>query len=291
MIDDERAKEDAAFPMLKSVCAVHSSALAYKDLCKEFSEVDTLIRKVSGISSFFHASAVRTTKYFDIRWSEFTAGLIDAILNSWRALMVFCERSEEDQANGFVKLLSNKGNLMLMCLLGDVLLLLKVFQKRLQADDITIVDIVSETKKLLAKLDKLHQRQRIGGWEEKFSQSYNEEDGTFFGTVLWQKERRTRQRNLFVSKTRALSAVKVEVLLSLRNFMEGRLDIDDLAKESFSSFVKFSASEENIREVHASVAPDLDLLSLAQQYEDVQESNLNKSNPKVVLQTLARTMT
>ena len=206
-------------------------------------------------------------------------------------LMVFCERSEEDQANGFVKLLSNKGNLMLMCLLGDVLFLLKVFQKRLQADDITIVDIVSETKKLLAKLDKLHQRQRIGGWEEKFSQSYNEEDGTFFGTVLWQKERRTRQRNLFVSKTRALSAVKVEVLLSLRNFMEGRLDIDDLAKESFSSFVKFSASEENIREVHASVAPDLDLLSLAQQYEDVQESNLNKSNPKVVLQTLARTMT
>ena len=48
--------------MLKSVCAVHSSALAYNDLCKEVSEVDILIRKVSGISSFFHASAVRTTE-------------------------------------------------------------------------------------------------------------------------------------------------------------------------------------------------------------------------------------
>jgi hypothetical protein len=62
LIDDERAKEVVTFPMLKSVCAVHSSALAYHDLCKDVSEVDTLIRKVSGISSFFHASAVRTAE-------------------------------------------------------------------------------------------------------------------------------------------------------------------------------------------------------------------------------------
>ena len=61
--------------------------------------------------------------------------------------MVFCERSEEEQAKGFGKLLPNKDNLMLMCLLGDVLFLLKVLQKKLQGDDITIVDIVPETKK------------------------------------------------------------------------------------------------------------------------------------------------
>ena len=66
---------------------------------------------------------------------------------------------------------------------------------------------------------------------------------------------------------RAFSAVRVEVLLFLRNFMETRLDIDDRAKESFSSFVKFSANEEDIREVHASVAPDLILRSLAQQHD------------------------
>ena len=34
--------------------------------------------------------------------------------------MVFSERSEEEQAKGFGKLLSYKDNLMLMCLLGDV---------------------------------------------------------------------------------------------------------------------------------------------------------------------------
>ena len=62
LIDDERVKKEATFPMLRSVCAVHSSALAYHDLCKNVSEVDTLIREVSGIFPFFHASAVRTAE-------------------------------------------------------------------------------------------------------------------------------------------------------------------------------------------------------------------------------------
>ena len=59
LIDDERAREEASFPLLKSVCAVQSSVLAYHDLCKNVSEVDTLIRIVSGIFSFFHLSTVR----------------------------------------------------------------------------------------------------------------------------------------------------------------------------------------------------------------------------------------
>lgn len=41
----------------------------------------------------------------------------------------------------------------------------------MQADDIKIVDIVPETKKLMAKLDKLHQHSLIGSWKEKFSKA------------------------------------------------------------------------------------------------------------------------
>ena len=126
--------------------------------------------------------------------------------------MVFCQRSEEEQAKGFGKLLSNKDNLMLMCLLGDVLFLLKVFQKKLQGDDITIVDIVPKTKKFIAKIDKLQQRPVLGGWEDEFSQSYDEENQTFLGRVLWHKKRRPSRRNIYVSETRAFSAIKVEVL-------------------------------------------------------------------------------
>ena len=98
--------------------------------------------------------------------------------------MVFCE---EEQAKGFGKLLSNKDNLMLMCLLGDVLFLLKVFQKKLQGDDTTIVDIVPETKKFIAKIDKLQQRPILGGWEDKFSQSYDEENEIFLGEFCGRK--------------------------------------------------------------------------------------------------------
>ena len=68
--------------------------------------------------------------------------------------------------------------------------------------------------------------------------------------------------------------------------MKTRLNIDDQAKENFSSFVKFTASEADIREIHASVAPDLDLRYRAQEYEDVQESTMHKSNPKALLQNL-----
>ena len=58
-----------------------------------------------------------------------------------------------------------------------------MFQKKLQGDDITIVDIVPETK-FIAKIDKLQQRPILGRLEDKFSQSYDEGNETFFGRVL-----------------------------------------------------------------------------------------------------------
>jgi hypothetical protein len=45
--------------------------------------------------------------------------------------------------------------------------------KKLQGDNITIVVIVLEAKKFIAKINKLHQRPVLGGWEDKFPQSYN----------------------------------------------------------------------------------------------------------------------
>ena len=65
---------------------------------------------------------------------------------------MYCDKPEEEQAKGFGKLLSNKHNLMLMCLRGDFLFLLNVFQKKLQGNDITIVDILPETEKFIAKI-------------------------------------------------------------------------------------------------------------------------------------------
>ena len=67
--------------------------------------------------------------------------------------------------------------------------LLKNFQKRLQSDDITIVDIVPESEKFLKKLEKLNEKELLGGWEEGFSTNHNKDNCPFSGTTLWQKER------------------------------------------------------------------------------------------------------
>lgn len=108
LLDDEREKLDVNFPLLKSICAVHSTANAYKNLCKSVPEIEHLVKKLSGITTFFHASAKRTSelekvgakenltvlripKYFEVRWSEFTSALLDAVLCSWQALVKFYE--------------------------------------------------------------------------------------------------------------------------------------------------------------------------------------------------------
>ena len=105
LLDDDRRKLDIDTPLLKSVCAVHSTANAYKDLhanaCKSVPEIDHLVKKLAAISTYFHVSAKQTIelekvakvegltvrlfpKYFEVRWAEFTAALLDAILCSWK---------------------------------------------------------------------------------------------------------------------------------------------------------------------------------------------------------------
>ena len=110
----------------------------------------------------------RIPKYFEVRWSEFTAALLDAILCSWQALAKFCEEQHDTEGNKFLKLLTNKDNTLRMCFVADLLFLLKVFQKKLQSDSLIIVDIESEAEKFQKSLDKLGTRSLLGGWEEPF---------------------------------------------------------------------------------------------------------------------------
>ena len=52
LLDDEREKLHVTFPLFKSICAVHSTANAYKDLCKSVPEIEHLVKKLSGIKHF-----------------------------------------------------------------------------------------------------------------------------------------------------------------------------------------------------------------------------------------------
>ena len=54
LLDDEHDALKIEKSILKSVCVVLSSALAFKDLCKEVHELHVLITKLSEVSSYFH---------------------------------------------------------------------------------------------------------------------------------------------------------------------------------------------------------------------------------------------
>ena len=83
--------------------------------------------------------------------------------------------------------------------------------------------------------------------------------------------------------------IRNESILSLKKFLDNRLDIDQKASAAFTPFTNFSALEEDIRDVHKSIAPDLDLANLAIQYQDVQDcATLCKDNPYILLQNLLK---
>ena len=306
LLDDEREKADVNFPLLKSVCAVHSTANAYKDLCKSVPEIDHLVNKLSGIAKFFHSSAQRTTeleqiaktedltvrsipKYFEVRWSQFTAALLDSILYSRRALVNFCMNQSVTERRKFLKLLTNKDNLLMMCFIADLLLVLKVFQKKLQSDSLTIIDIEEEAKKFKKTLDNMNKQKLLGGWEEAFKEKFDEESNKFCGIELWEKTRRRTEATLNVTDRREFSAIRNESILAIKEFIDQRLEIDQSTSKYFTPFTKFTATNEEIRDVHKSIAPDLDLANLAIQYKELQNcTGIPKDNPYKVLQSIIK---
>ena len=243
LLDDDRRKLDIDTPLLKSVCAVNSTANSYKDLCKSVPEIYHLVKKLAAISTYFHVLAKRTSemekvakvegltvrlfpKYFEVRWAEFTAALLDAILCSWQALIKFNVEQYNAEGKKFLKLLTNKDNRLLMCFVADLLFLIKVFQKKLQSDSLTIVDIEPEAERFRERVSKLSTGSLLGGLENEFKERFGEEANKFCGIKLWEKERRRPDANLFVTDRRKFSAIRNESVIAINTFVDKRLQVD-----------------------------------------------------------------
>ena len=244
LIDNERQKMKLHHtPVLKSVCAVHSSALAYKGLCKHIPEISNLVSTLSGLASFFHTSACRTAqlrnaaeersltvqrfpKFFEVRWCEFTSSLIDSVLCSWRALIAYfttakqnCKSSTSD-ATRFQKTLTSLDNVKLMCFLADLLFLLKNFQKRLQSDEICITDLKPQLDVFTQKLLRMETSLLVGGWEETLGKELKLADGDtlMFDTLLWIKQRRRESSHEYVTDKRDFVAIRHDSIRTIFNF-------------------------------------------------------------------------
>ena len=129
----------------------------------------------------------------------------------------------------------------------------------------------------------------LGGWEETFKERLNE--NTFCDIELWDKERRLPEANLYVTDRREFSAIRNESILALKEFMDTRLQIDKNVNvsKSFTAFTKFAANENEIRDIHHSIAPDLSLADLAVEFQELQQRDeLPKSKPHTVLQNIVK---
>ena len=174
---------ESEVPKMKIWCAVHRSQLAWKSITGKYgiNEISHLIQTLSGISSFFHTSGVRTRelnalavkqglkccalpRVFEIRWTEFTLSLVNAILTSWHVLVLYFRESEDKAAHGFLTLLTNKSVLELMAFVADVLAVFSRFQKKIQSDSVTLLNLDIETSLVTSNLAKLKETPLLGGW-------------------------------------------------------------------------------------------------------------------------------
>jgi hypothetical protein len=71
--------------------------------------------------------------------------------------------------------------------------------------------------------------------------------------------------------------------------MDQRRQVDKNASKAFSSFTKFTANEDDLRDIQRSVAPDLSLANLAIQFQELQDCDeIPKENPHTVLHSIVK---
>ena len=113
-------------------------------------EVKKMFQVIISISTYFHSSGIRTRelkavaeetkcpllhlpKLFEVRWSEFSYALLNAVLVSWKVLVEYMKSSSDSECRGFLKFLLTEDNLLLLSFLADCLFVFKRYKKIFKA--------------------------------------------------------------------------------------------------------------------------------------------------------------
>ena len=149
---------------------------------------------------------------------------MNSVLESWHALLVlYMQQSHDKQAEGFETLLTNKTNLELLAFIADVPAVFSRFQKKIQSNNVTLLDIQQEVTLVKTSISSLQKTPLLGGWVSSLqaqSQLVESDERSFYmlkGIKLTSDEpRRRRGHHLFVADRRNLSAIKVDVTEALK---------------------------------------------------------------------------
>lgn len=120
----------------------------------------------------------------------------------------------------------------------------------------------------------------LGGWEELFTsettvktvvQKVNGQDEITNVTYLYDieltaKTRRGKSHNKYVSDRRKFAAIRHEILESLINFLEQRLDMPQVSALRVLEILDVNVSDAELRSCHRILCPDKNLIDFADEY-------------------------
>ena len=104
--------DECLCPLMKIWCMAHRLNLAWKSVGDTVPELNVVFRQLTGLSSLFHKSGLRTRelksiaaennlkllnlpKTFEVRRTEFTTKLVTAVLTSWHALVFYFQKCDD----------------------------------------------------------------------------------------------------------------------------------------------------------------------------------------------------
>ena len=201
-------------------------------------------------------------EYFQIRFTEFLYELINSHLASWNATVLYFKKDSADrEACDCLKDMTDEVKIRLTCFFGDVLSIFKRYQKIIQSDSVTLLDLEKQTSSVKAQLQLLLEKHLVGGWENAlaFGLSEIQASGLSLKGAVLSRQRPRRVDNLFVTPQRDLAAIKNEVVLNLEEFLDQRFAIDDEILKVLKPFVELH-SDADTKNVHQTICADLDFL-------------------------------
>lgn len=223
----------------------------------QVAELNILLNDLQSVATFFRTSGVHACElqgtaqecfpqitllhfpqFKEVRFAEFTANLLRAFvrnipicLHYWKHLSESNESNHEEKnkSKGFLNIWLSKDKLQLVHVYLDIAEIVQSLQMQFQNKQLTILEVEPARDSALAKIKQMLDKPKAGGYEAKILEQV--EDDKFHGFPLL-SERSRRATNRFVTFPRDFEAIRLEILMSIHNFLQERLETDDTTKRA-----------------------------------------------------------
>lgn len=288
LFENETQRIGSALPLLKIWCSAHRIELVWGDVTHSHDVIDTILNKLSSISSYLHKSPMRTRelrkmaaenkleilslpKKFTIRWTEFSCTMVNNFLRSWHALVLYFDSCKGLNAiiMGHFKFLTKFENLRAITFFADLLHIYSRYQQKIQSDKLTIVDLTRCIRSLESALTDLKERSLPGGWEETMKLATENKEGKVLlkGFQLWKSTgRRAETESEFDITRNGIIDVIIDRL-------QHRFESDNNRTAYVEPFMQFK-KDADLRKICEHFGTDIDLSLLHMQFKEVCDQNI-----------------